>query len=101
MKRSGPIARRTPLRARSQRTIDVAAERRAVVRDALARDRGCVARVLVPTVRCGGPLDGHERLPRSRGGSILDLSNVITVCRFHHGWIHDHPKEAKSLDLLA
>ena len=49
----------------------------------------------------GISVDVHEVLARSAGGSILDLSNCITVCRSCHDWIGDHPIEAVALGLRA
>ena len=43
--------------------------------------------------------DVHEILARSAGGSILDESNVLAVCRRCHRWIGDHPREATALGL--
>lgn len=100
VKRSGPIRRKTHLSPMSKKVASRAEERRAVVAAALSRDGGCVAARLVPSVRCVGPLDGHEVLPRGRGGDAYDLENVITVCRIHHGWIHNNPRESKEYGLL-
>ena len=61
----------------------------------------CVARDLVPTVRCWGPLDPHEPQSRGRGGSIVDPTNIEFVCRAHHSWIDDHPRAAELLGLLV
>lgn len=51
-------------------------------------------------VRCGGPLDAHEIIPRSvwPDGELV-ASNIIVVCRIHHAWIGDHPKWAHELGL--
>jgi hypothetical protein len=38
--------------------------------------------------------DVHEVLTRARGGSILDESNCMTVCRSHHDWIGNNQAEA-------
>lgn len=48
---------------------------------------------------CGGPLDVHEILSRSAGGSILDPDNVLVTCRNGHMWIGDNPKQALALGL--
>ncbi len=39
--------------------------------------------------RCQGPLQVHHKRPLSKGGTN-ELSNLITVCRFHHGLQHPH-----------
>lgn len=101
MKRSGNLARRTPLAAESAKVKARKPERATTKAAALARDGGCVAGRVVRDVKCAGPLDAHERLPRSRGGSPYDLDNVLTVCRAHHEWIHGHPNAARDLDLFA
>lgn len=101
IERRKPLERRTPLARESARTRSRKGERASAKAAALARDGGCVAARIVRTVACRGPLDGHERLPRSRGGSAYDIENIITVCRIHHGWIHAHPKEARSHGLLV
>ena len=45
--------------------------------------------------------DIHEPLTRARGGSILDASNTIAVCRNCHDWIHTHPERATNLGFLT
>lgn len=60
----------------------------------------CAGAVLVPWVRCGGPLDPHEPLTRARGGSITDPTNLLWICRAHHDWTHDNPQKAHEVGLL-
>lgn len=50
--------------------------------------------------RCDGPLDVHERIPRSawRAGYLVD-DNCLLVCRSHHDWIDDEPDAAHELKL--
>lgn len=50
--------------------------------------------VLLPSV------DVHEILPRSAGGSILDETNALCVCRPHHMRIHRSPTWAKERGYL-
>ena len=38
--------------------------------------------------------DVHELKSRARGGSILDIDNLVCVCRDCHNWITTHPKLA-------
>jgi hypothetical protein len=68
-------------------------ERTAVVLAALERDRyRCQAPPLVPEIRCAGPLDPHEIIPRSAWhAGYLRLDNVMILCRAHHDWVGDHP----------
>lgn len=49
---------------------------------------------------CGRRADDlHEIVSRARGGSITDEANVIPLCRVHHIWVTEHPKEAAELGL--
>lgn len=101
MKRS-PIKRRTPLKA-TKRIAAQSAKRkvdnrkRAVLRKQLLGERG---------PRCEYPgctkqwVDMHEVLKRSRGGSILDPSNIKLLCRPHHEWTESHPNEAHAAGFL-
>jgi hypothetical protein len=75
--------------------------RRQVVTAVRARDLSrCTAAPRVPEVLCQGPLDVHERIPRSAwpGGDLV-IDNCILVCRAHHDWIDDNPKLAHDLHL--
>ena len=49
--------------------------------------------------QCFGPVNGHELLKRSRGGSITDLNNIMLACAYHNGWVEDNPSEAYELGL--
>ena len=58
-----------------------------------------------PTVQallgpCYGPVNGHEIVKRSQGGSITDLSNIILLCARHNDWVEDSPTEAHRLGLM-
>lgn len=44
-------------------------------------------------------VDIHEIVRRSQGGSILDESNLMAVCRECHRRIGNHPQEAFDLGL--
>lgn len=44
-------------------------------------------------------VDIHEIVRRSQGGSILDESNLLSVCRDCHNRIGRHPQEAFDLGL--
>lgn len=123
MKRSAPLKRSRPLRARSaKQTAAYAGEggRRAIVAELLAVIPSCeagpvIGRHLVglePSARrvatdpvvdtCARePADVHEILPRSAGGSILERANLLVVCRSCHQWIHEHPRESRLLGLLS
>lgn len=77
------------------------AARERVVDQAFRRDRwACQARELVPDVECDGPIDPHERIPRSAwpDGDLV-VENVVTVCRAHHRWIDNNPAAAHARGL--
>lgn len=121
MKRSGPIQRKTPLKAKPssaewQRAVNAKlsqgkgprtlrarspkrerdmVERRKLVKAMVAAQPRCQAQVLCH----GDPVaDVHERLSRARGGSILDpvQAHMMTVCRPCHDWITTHPRDAEA-----
>jgi len=48
---------------------------------------------------CFGPVNGHELLKRSRGGSITDLDNIMLACNYHNEWVESHPQEAHEMGL--
>lgn len=105
MKRGGSLRRLTPLR-RIKRLNPVSAKRAAIADER----RELVARILserprCEVCRCCVPRDLHEPLARSRGGSPLDESNAVAVCRGPgscncHDRIHDNPDWATSRGLL-
>ncbi len=35
-----------------------------------------------------------------RGKNLSNVSTFMAVCRFHHNWIHEHPKESRELKYL-
>ncbi len=93
--------KRSPLRPQSKKRRREASARARIRVEALERDGGCVLRAH-PGHVCRGPLDAHEVVPRSRWvGGHLVLSNVQTLCRQAHTWVHDHPNEARALGLTA
>jgi len=107
MKRSPMPPRKKPMKRTAMKsaakppakspTVDpVWAEARA---EARRRDGSCIARRFGIESACTGGLHVHHILPRSRGGKH-DLANLATLCLGHHAYVHDHPKEAKSLGLL-
>ena len=100
LKRKTPLKRGKPLAKESAKTKALKPDRAKAKAAALARDGGCIGARLVSEVSCYGPLDGHERLPRGRGGSPYELENIITLCRAHHEWVHSYPIKAKTLNLL-
>lgn len=92
----GPAAARKRLPRRSAKAKAAAGTRRDVVMAVLARDGWrCRIGPSWPEAPCGGPLDGHEPLPRSRGGDPLDADQVVTACRAHHDAVHANPRLAR------
>jgi 5-methylcytosine-specific restriction endonuclease McrA len=105
MKRT-PLRRFTPLKTKTtlKRGEPIKRARAKAVptslyKQVLARDLGCVARDTVRQIRCYGRIDPHHVLPRSRGGKDT-LDDLISLCRAHHEWVHDHPAESYELGLL-
>jgi hypothetical protein len=49
---------------------------------------------------CFGPVNGHELVKRSQGGSITDISNIRLVCDYHNGAIENYPDKAHDLGLM-
>jgi 5-methylcytosine-specific restriction endonuclease McrA len=105
--KSAPLLRRTPIKQNnkkiskiSKKTKSQAPQRAEVRRIVLERDMGlCRAKFLVTYIQCSGPLDVDEVIPRGRGGDHLNPDNCQVLCRAHHRWKHDHPKEAEELGL--
>lgn len=93
-------AGRKPLPAWSPRRASERELRERLCEVVRRRDRTCRAELLVPAVRCGGPLDIHEVIPRSawRDGYLV-LSNVRLVCRQHHDWVGANVAAAHRLGL--
>lgn len=94
------VMKRRPLRSLSPKRRESLAERRRVRELVLARDGGCVAAGLVPSVKCAGPLDVDEIVPRGvRPGGELDPTNCQVLCRAHHRWKHANPIAAHDVGL--
>lgn len=47
--------------------------------------------------KTGVGLDAHELKSRAQGGSLIDLENIVLLCRDDHNWVTTHPKEAAEL----
>lgn len=99
------LERRTPIRRVSQKRARLNRERAKFVADYLSEHPRCEARERIARVdarhRCDvQAVDVHEMLTRARGGSIVDESNVLALCRACHDWIHRNPASATALKLL-
>lgn len=99
MKRTGPLKRRTPLKARtglgwgdrpmrqvSKRRRSLNAERRKLAAD--LPDAPCRLRTPVCT---GWAEHFHELVGAGVGGSVTDPRNLVPACDTCNGWIEDRP----------
>lgn len=117
MKRGKPLKRTTPLTSKttlkrsgrlnpvSTKRAKLLRERRRVIEQVMA-NRRCeagarIARVDSSHVCRVEAVDVHEPLTRARGGSIVDPSNMVPVCRSCHDWIHGNPTLATEVGLLT
>ena len=101
MKRGGPPKRRTRLKPASQKTLDQR-ELRDRVRETTLRRAGFKCQAPGEFgIRCGGgDLQVHEVFTRGTNpGSHLDDSVTIALCPLHHGYVTDHPAEAREAGL--
>jgi len=120
LKSKTQLKAKTPLNYRSAKTKEVYKSRRKIVRDMLEEYSECQACVIIavydrqqeksknwndrPSNRYGvimarKPVDIHELINRSQGGSILENKNLMAVCRECHMRITENPKEAELLGL--
>lgn len=104
MKKGKPL-KRTPLNKRSSKTKDEYKNRIPLVKKLLQEKPYCEACPKfaaydgkVSYVR-NPSQDVHEIIRRSQGGSILDESNLLCVCRPCHRRIGDNPRLAFELGL--
>jgi hypothetical protein len=105
LKRTGELKRSGPLRPRSKKTEDVYKKRRPLVEKLLKERPWCEACPIFAehdnlAVYIRKPSqDIHELVRRSQGGSILDESNLLAVCRPCHQRIGEQPALAFKLGL--
>jgi hypothetical protein len=126
MKRSGPIQRRTPLKAKTPLQPGKPLERKTPLKAGGTLDRSTpirqqsakrqrenrerkavlVAKYGTGPVQCEVPWcvrwadDAHEILTRARGGSITDPDNIRAVCRTCHDAITDEAPWAYEIGFL-
>lgn len=95
-----PLVSRTPIPPRSAKTAKVYRTTRvSLVVEILEErpwceinwDENCTGRATTL----------HEVKKRSRGGSIIDRSNILTACTFCNGAVEDHPEEAHARGFAA
>lgn len=97
--------KRTRLRRRSKKTEEKYVDRRALVKKILSERPLCEACKIFAkhegkvTYNHHLSRDLHEIVRRSQGGSILDESNILAVCRPCHVRITANPELAFSLGL--
>jgi hypothetical protein len=89
--------KRSRMKPRSKKMAAKYVERRKLVEKLLKEHPQCEAQV--PDVCTGKSVDLHELLARSQGGSILDPSNIICVCRACHDFIGREVKLATEMGL--
>ena len=53
-----------------------------------------IERPVCERCKASGSQDIHELKSRARGGSIIDVNNLVALCRACHNWITTHPAEA-------
>ena len=125
LKNTAPMERGTRLRPRSKKREqlmngDADTEGRHAFRERILAERPvCQAGLLIgmhllakegtsvlsaQAIRCRAACtihsaDVHEILARSAGGSIVEDSNVLAVCRSCHNWIGRFPQQATALGL--
>lgn len=86
---------RKPIPFRSSRRKNEMVARRILVEKVLRERPKCEFPI------CESPSSAvHEPISRARGGSILDESNALALCGFHHSWCHEHPREATNLGMI-
>lgn len=109
MKRAAPPKRKASLRRVSDKRAAENRARATAMRIVAKRSGGrCEARALIVQVdpaaasACTGrATDGHEKLKRSRGGSITDPRNIAHCCRSCHEWTEEFPELATEVGLLV
>ena len=89
--------KRSRMKPRSKKMAAKYVERRKLVEKLLKEHPQCEAQV--PDVCTGKSVDLHELLARSQGGSILEESNIICVCRACHDFIGREVKQATEMGL--
>lgn len=112
MKRS-PLPRRTPLgrsllrKSRTPETpqqihrAELEAQREVFRREQLAKFPICQLQVTSLCRKWKNPsTDLHEIVLRSRGGSIVDPTNILCVCRWCHVLLQTHPLFAECIGAM-
>jgi hypothetical protein len=98
LKRKTPMKRTGSLSPVSKSRAGLNKKRRAFVKEELDKRPYCEAHI--PEVCSRFATELHEPILRSLGGSILDISNSVAICRLCHTWVHDNVGLAKELGLI-
>jgi 5-methylcytosine-specific restriction endonuclease McrA len=105
MKRSSVKKQSKAINSRSKKTEEKYKERRPLVKRLLEEKPWCEACPVFAehdgliTYQIRQSVDVHEIVRRSQGGSILDESNLMCVCRQCHSRIGNYPQLAFDLGL--
>jgi hypothetical protein len=87
------------VRAQSKKRRAEQAQRRKVL-EQLVEERGPGCEAGLHNVCTGRAQDGHEVLPRSAGGSIVDPDGIKLLCRACHVVITENPAWARKAGWL-
>jgi hypothetical protein len=98
LKRKTPLKRTGSLAPVSKRRAKTNRQRAKFVEEELNNRVWCEAKIANVCTRRA--VEIHEPIPRSLGGSILDVTNSVAICRMCHSWVHQNVAEAKQLGLL-
>ncbi len=111
LKRGSSQLKRTPLKKRSDKMSEKYVERRSTVQQLLSERSHCEACLVWASydyqtgksdslfVKHNRSKDIHELVNRSQGGSILELENLLAVCRPCHNRITTEPLISEMLGL--
>jgi hypothetical protein len=101
LRNTKPMQRGGRLKPRSAKRDAEMVERRKLVAVLLTQNPWCQACAVTPVgaTPARRSVDVHEKLRRSQGGSILDESICLCLCRLCHDWIGQNPQAAVALDL--
>lgn len=99
LKRGAPLARTGRVKPMSERRRGEAVVRRTLVAELLTDRPVCEGQWVCRGARA---VDVHERIKRSRGGSITDpnQAHMVTLCRPCHEMTEAEPAEATARRLL-
>lgn len=107
LRRGSSMLKRSRLQAVSPKRRNLNAARSRFVKNELNNRVRCEAGIIIHRatdkqwISCqGNAVELHEPLTRARGGSIVDPTNTVAICRACHDWVHTNPKTAQTIGLL-